>query len=172
MVNPEKSANVPVPASESAHNAQTVTTEQPPTAGTPAMPAPESSAPEVTRSPEDHAITPATAPPTYEEYVPCLYPRTQYPNIRSTQKEAVTAPAVAVTNGEDQIEATRTAPTYPSYDEKVAMNAEVPINTQVQPDPRLTPLEKLHEDPKLISCPFCNQNAMTRVNMESTSSTS
>lgn len=87
-------------------------------------------------------------------------------NLHSIQKEAITAPTAAVTSPKDPIEATSAQPTYPSYDEKVAMSAQLPV------DPRLTPLEKLYDEPKLVSCPFCYQSAMTRVQKESTSSTS
>jgi lipopolysaccharide-induced tumor necrosis factor-alpha factor len=177
MGNPDKEmVDVPVSAIESAHNVETATAEVPAKATATATeselnaaPAPEPSATEATRSLEDPlAITPSTAPPTYEEYVPSYNKKGKSINFSSTQKEVVSMPASAMTMHEDPIEATRTTqPTYPSYDEKVAMSTQVPPT-----DPRLTPLDKLGEDPKWMTCPFCQQNAMTRVNKESTSSTS
>lgn len=79
-------------------------------------------------------------------------------------------PPAAIINNGDSIEAARAQPTYPTYDEKRAMNEQAQAPVPV--DPRLVPLEKLYDEPKLISCPFCCQNAMTRVNKESTGSTS
>ncbi|CAG8927102.1 unnamed protein product [Penicillium salamii] len=114
----------------------------------------EESTAEATRSTEAPSVIPSSLPPTYED----------------TQKEAVAAPPAAIINNGDSIEATRTQPTYPTYDEKRAMNEQAQAPVPV--DPRLVPLEKLYDEPKLISCPFCYQNAMTRVNKESTGSTS
>jgi hypothetical protein len=49
---------------------------------------------------------------------------------------------------------------------------EAPAKTAPAPEaPRVTPLEQLNEVPKLIDCPFCQYQVMTRVIEENSSQT-
>ncbi|KAJ5328858.1 LPS-induced tumor necrosis factor alpha factor [Penicillium brevicompactum] len=147
----ETVAEMPVPAVEPAQNNETAPTGSTPAVADTISAPTETTAAEATRSLEGPSAMSSALPPTYEDI----------------QKESITAPPAAAINSGDPIEAARVQPTYPSYDEKVAMNAQVP-----PADPHLTPLERLYDESKLISCPFCYQQAMTKVTKESTGSTS
>lgn len=143
----ETAARVPATEGSIQHNETQGST----TTAETAPPAIQTGATEATTCVDSPSVVPSILPPTYED----------------TQKEAVTVPPVAVTSNVDSIDTPRPQPTYPSYDEKRAMNEQVP-----PVDPNLTPLEKLYDEPRLIGCPFCHKNAMTRVKKVSTGSTS
>lgn len=80
------------------------------------------------------------------------------------EKEVTPAPNTAVPNPE----------TYPPHEKTAwqsATQAPAPQPGQGLVVQRAVELNQLNEEPRLIICPFCYQEAMTRVEKESTSAT-
>ncbi|KAJ5397524.1 hypothetical protein N7509_005637 [Penicillium cosmopolitanum] len=92
---------------------------------------------------------------------PMLYLPPQY---ERHEKEVTPAPNTAVPNPE----------TYPPHEKTAwqsATQAPAPQPGQGLVVQRAVELNQLNEEPRLIICPFCYQEAMTRVEKESTSAT-
>ncbi|KAJ5966291.1 hypothetical protein N7481_013005 [Penicillium waksmanii] len=86
------------------------------------------------------------------------------PQYERNEKEVTPAPETAVLNLE----------TYPPHEKTAwqsATQAPAPQPGQGLVVQRAVELNQLNEEPRLIICPFCYQEAMTRVQKESTSAT-
>ncbi|QKX64783.1 uncharacterized protein TRUGW13939_11959 [Talaromyces rugulosus] len=87
----------------------------------------------------------------------------------NTAKDITAAPPQQ--HNPEQPEKTATASPCNVTDSIVAVE-EAPAKTAPAPEaPRVTPLEQLNEVPKLIDCPFCQYQVMTRVIEENSSQT-
>lgn len=126
------------------------------------VPSSTTPAPETTNSTTE--VTRSAPAPTTEDNIPVSTPDVSPPKYEEHNKEVTPAPEVVASNNTTSAPHEKTA-------WQTATQAPAPQPGQGLVVQRTVELNQLNEEPRLINCPFCHQEAITRVQKESTSAT-